>query len=99
MQGIQAKGHRRRQLPKFQENIISDDTKWIIDHADFTGLMNEFKFDEKVSKTQRQPKNKQAIIQFFNYIADNHSVNESSSDFETTCKIKDEDKMITAKPP
>ena len=60
--------------------------------------MNEFKFDEKVSKTQRNPKNKHKINQFFNYIADNHSYNESSSDFETTCKIKNEDKIITAKP-
>lgn len=36
--------------------------------------------------------------QFFNYIADNCSHNETVSDFETTCKIKDEDRLTTAKP-
>ena len=45
--------HRRRLLPKFKEHIISDSTKWIIDHADFSGLMNEFRYAEKCAKTQR----------------------------------------------
>ena len=44
-------GMRRRLLPKFKENMISDNTKWLIENADFTGLMNEFRFNEKTSKT------------------------------------------------
>jgi len=43
--------NRRRILPKFKENIVSDNTKWIIDHADYNGLMNEFRFNEKIPKT------------------------------------------------
>ena len=51
-EGLPRRGsHRRRLLPKFKENIISDNTKWIVDHADFSGLMNEFRFAEKVAKT------------------------------------------------
>ena len=42
---------RRRLLPKFKENIISENTKWVIENPDFTGLMNEFRFNEKVAKT------------------------------------------------
>ena len=54
MQELLPKGsNRRRHLPKFKENLISDDTKWVIEHADFTGLMNEFRFNEKVAKTAR----------------------------------------------
>ena len=37
---------RRLLLPKFKENMISDHTKWVIENADFTGLMNEFRFNE-----------------------------------------------------
>ena len=44
-------GMRRRLLPKFKENLISENTKWLIENADFTGVMNEFRFCERTSKT------------------------------------------------
>jgi hypothetical protein len=33
--------------------------------------------------------------EFFNYIIDNPSIEDDVDDFDTTCKIKNEDKMIT----
>lgn len=49
--------NRRRVIPKFKEVLITDDTKWIYDNSDFTGLMNEFYYQEKpYAKTQKKGK-------------------------------------------
>lgn len=85
---------------------MTDQTKWVTDHADFTGLMHEFRYHEKsnckppVARTQRQPKKKPDMNEFFNYLIDDGApFNEDQEDFETTCKIKDEgDRMITKQP-
>jgi helix-turn-helix protein len=39
-------GRRRNVFPKFKENIINDDTKWVVDQPDFNGMMHEFRFHE-----------------------------------------------------
>ena len=36
-------------MPKFKENLVTDTTKWIMENTDYTGLMNEFRFQEKPS--------------------------------------------------
>ena len=49
---IRTGGRRGRTiLPKFKENIITEGTRWLIDQPDFNGMMNEFRFYEKKSKT------------------------------------------------
>jgi hypothetical protein len=50
---------RRRVLLKFREGIITDKTKWVVEKADFTGLMNEFKYEELV----REPVHKTSLSQ------------------------------------
>ena len=47
---------RRRKFPKFKEKVISDDTRWVMDNSDFTGMMNEFKYQEKPPAYAGQPK-------------------------------------------
>ena len=90
---IRTGGRRGRLLiPKFKEKIITDQTNWIIDHPDFNGMMNEFRFHEKTSKTTR-PNNKN-LNEFFNYLVDEPATIEEE-DFDTTCKIKDDDKIVT----
>ncbi len=80
-------------MPKFKENIITEGTRWLIDQPDFNGMMNEFRFHEKTSKTTRNnPKN---INEFFNYLVD-EPVTIEEEDFETTCKIKDDDRIVAA---
>lgn len=55
--------NRRRVVPKFREIIITDDTKWIYDNSDFTGLMNEFYYQEKpFAKTQKKAKGKKLDV-------------------------------------
>lgn len=56
-------------MPKFKENIITDETRWIFENSDFTGLMNEFRYKEmpvatkkEPSKTQRQTRNKKVDV-------------------------------------
>jgi len=49
---------RRRVLHKFREGIITDKTKWVVEKADFTGLMNEFKYEELV---RAQPAHKTSL--------------------------------------
>lgn len=89
---IRTGGRRGRiVMPKFKENIITEGTKWLIDQPDFNGMMNEFRFHEKTSKTTRgNPKN---INEFFNYLVD-EPVTVEEEDFETTCKIKDDDRIV-----
>lgn len=38
---------RRRKFPKFKEKVITGDTRWVFENADFSGLMNEFRYQEK----------------------------------------------------
>ncbi len=38
---------RRRKFPKFKEKVVTGQTRWVFENADFTGLMNEFRFQEK----------------------------------------------------
>ena len=66
--------NRRRFYPKFKEILITDDTKWIYDKSDFTGLMNEFYYQEKpFSKTQKKApkKGKQLDVkQYLDYLVE-----------------------------
>ena len=47
-EGLSRANVRRRQIPKLKEHLIGDQTKWIIEHTDYTGMMNEFRFNEKL---------------------------------------------------
>ena len=77
-------------MPKFKENIITEGTRWLVDQPDFNGMMNEFRFHEKKSKTTRgKAKN---LNEFFNYLVEEPAIVEEE-DFETTCKIKDDDRI------
>lgn len=39
-------------MPKFKEHVITLETKWRIENADFSSLMNEFKGMEILTKNQ-----------------------------------------------
>lgn len=88
---IRTGGRRGRIImPKFKENIITEGTRWLIDQPDFNGMMNEFRFHEKKSKTARG--NAKNLNEFFNYLVEEPATVEEE-DFETTCKIKDDDRI------
>eukprot|EP00347_Sterkiella_histriomuscorum_P005467 403356505 len=48
---------RLQNLPKFKEHIITADTKWQIENADFSALMNEFRVFEKRDQNTNENQN------------------------------------------
>jgi hypothetical protein len=96
-EGKPRRKNRRRVVPKFKENIITDKTKWIFDNSDFTGLMNEFRYQEKpfVSKgtSQTVGKRKLDVKGFLDYLVEDDDAcpeDYEGDDAEELQRIKEE---------